>query len=447
MNRLTVCERHCLSFAGEQTERHSMMSKPRCRADFGNINEEPLPPILALHGGLLELVRKLDALGPSPSLTDLAHTMKASQLTTADVAPFVRTNPQSDNRAPVVVRKHYELLVMTWLPGQASIPHDHDGSICVLQVVQGEAAEGCYRIATDGFVDLEYEETVRTGEVTAFGDAGVHTVRSASQIGETLVTVHAYAPPLRDFRRFVPRPSEPAGKRRPTSDDAPTVVIVGGGFSGSKTAAQILRRADAPLRVVLVERRGAVGEGVAYATREPMHLLNVPAGRMSAWPDRPDDFVEWARRRHGNVHPSDFLPRQWYGEYVRDTLLASAADIGGSANLSVVFDEVRRVARHPAGGWMLHLEGGPSVRADAVVLAIGHCPPADPIGGKWTGPRTRFIGDPLRYAFTLVDRNADIALKFCSAFARSKAFCPCASFQSRRFLRIGRSHQRARLRP
>jgi hypothetical protein len=58
-----------------------------------------------LGGRLLELVRKLDALGPRPSLIDLAHAIETSQLTPADVAPFMQTNPQSYNRAPVVVRE------------------------------------------------------------------------------------------------------------------------------------------------------------------------------------------------------------------------------------------------------------------------------------------------------------------------------------------------------
>ena len=45
---------------------------------------------------------------------------------------------------------------------------------------------------------------------------------------------------------------------------------------------------------------------------------------------------------------------------------------------------------------MVHLGRGPSLRAEAVVLAIGHRPPSDPIGSHWSGPRTRFLTDPWR---------------------------------------------------
>jgi uncharacterized NAD(P)/FAD-binding protein YdhS len=115
---------------------------------------------------------------------------------------------------------------------------------------------------------------------------------------------------------------------------------------------------------------------------------------MSAWPDQPNDFLSWAKFRDPAVTADDFLPRQWYGEYVRQTLLKAAADAGETIKLSVMFDEVRRIARHPGGGWMLNLARGTSVRATAVVLAIGHRSPNDPLGSKWTGPRTRFIADP-----------------------------------------------------
>ena len=204
------------------------------------------------------------------------------------------------------------------------MPHDHAGSISAMQVLQGEAAEGCWRIGPDGYVDLEYEATVRCGEMTAWQDAGLHTVRNPSPAGPTLITVHVYAPPLKDFRRFIARPNSSRVGRPKTASNTPTIVVVGGGFSGSMTAAQILRRAAAAqtaVRVVLVERQGAIGEGLAYGTRDLCHLLNVPAGKMSAWPDRPDDFVQWVSQRYGAVAPGNF-----YRAMVRRVRARIAAD-------------------------------------------------------------------------------------------------------------------------
>lgn len=343
-------------------------------------------------GRLAELVRRLDALS-DPTLIKLANTLEQANLSVADVAAFVKETPRSYHRATVVKRESYELLIFTWVSGQGSAPHDHAGSVSAMQVLQGEAAEGCWRIASDGYVDQEFETPLGVGGLTAWQDAGVHTVRNSSASGETLVTVHVYSPPLRDFLRYIPRPST-VNPAHAAANSSPTIVVVGGGFSGTMTAAQILRTlgtTSVPVRVVVVERQGTVGEGLAYSTRDQAHLLNVPAGRMSAWPDRPDDFLEWANRRYGVFQPGDFLPRRWYGEYVRESLLSTAK---GTGQLEVKFDEVRRLARRPSGGWVVNFARGSSLSAHAVVLAIGHRPPPDPIGKFWSGPRNRFIADP-----------------------------------------------------
>jgi uncharacterized NAD(P)/FAD-binding protein YdhS/predicted metal-dependent enzyme (double-stranded beta helix superfamily) len=348
-------------------------------------------------GRLGSLVRQLDGLGQEALLVRLTRAIEAAQLTVADVASYVKETAGSYHRSLVVRRDHYELLILTWLPGQGSVPHDHAGSISAMQVLQGEAAEGCWRIAADGYADLEYETIVGCGEMTAWQDAGLHTVRNSSADGQALITVHVYAPPLKDFRRYITRPPTMKPRRREQESRVPTIAIVGGGFSGSMTAAQILRRAAAAnveVKVALVERRGAIGEGLAYGTRDPSHLLNVPAGRMSAWSDKPDDFVDWVSQRHGQTSAKDFLPRQWYGEYVRETLLNTAIEADESAQLSVTIDEVRRIARRPLGGWMVHFANHASLAADAVVLAIGHRPPSDPLGKLWRGSRARFIADP-----------------------------------------------------
>jgi uncharacterized NAD(P)/FAD-binding protein YdhS len=348
-----------------------------------------------LRGRLGDLVRRLDHL-PELTLTKLVDAIRQAELCVADVARYVRETPQHYHRGTVIRRDNYELLVLTWTPGQGSVPHDHAGSISAMQVLHGNAIEGTWRTAFDGYVDLDFETPLGASEMTAWQDAGVHTVRNSADSSTTLITVHVYAPPRKDFRRYVPRPTR-VGTRPLCELEAPTIVVVGGGFSGAMTAAQILRRSHAsasPIRVALIERQGAVGDGLAYATRDPAHLLNVPAARMSAWPDRPNDFVEWAAHRYGAVAPAEFLPRQWYGEYVRETLTKLAHET--RVSFKVIFDEVRRLVRRPEGGWMVSLARGASLAADSVVLAIGHRPPPDPIGRLWSGPRERFISDPWR---------------------------------------------------
>jgi uncharacterized NAD(P)/FAD-binding protein YdhS len=49
----------------------------------------------------------------------------------------------------------------------------------------------------------------------------------------------------------------------------PTIAIVGAGLSGSLVAAHLLKTAQRPLAIKLVERRAEVGQGVAYSTSPP----------------------------------------------------------------------------------------------------------------------------------------------------------------------------------
>ena len=79
----------------------------------------------SLRGRLLDLVQKLEALGPRPSLVHIAQAVESCRLSSADVASFIHRNRQNYNRAAVVIREDFELLVMTWLPGQAKIGRAH----------------------------------------------------------------------------------------------------------------------------------------------------------------------------------------------------------------------------------------------------------------------------------------------------------------------------------
>ena len=74
------------------------------------------------------------------------------------------------------------------------------------------------------------------------------------------------------------------------------IAIIGGGFSGSLLAVQLLRSTTPDDRILLIERNAAFGRGIAYATGNDSHLLNVRAGNMSAFSHMPDHFLDWLHR-------------------------------------------------------------------------------------------------------------------------------------------------------
>lgn len=118
-----------------------------------------------------------------------------------------------------------------------------------------------------------------------------------------------------------------------------TIAIVGGGASGALAAIHLLRRARRPVRIVLVERRDTpIGEGVAYSTTDPNHLLNVRAGNMSALPDAPAHFASWAQ-----VEGPRFVARRDYARYLAAALSEAQVAAASGVELEMVRDEVEGV--------------------------------------------------------------------------------------------------------
>src|SRR2546429_8246129 len=95
------------------------------------------------------------------------------------------------------------------------------------------------------------------------------------------------------------------------------VGIIGAGAAGTLVAARLLDRVGGGLTVALIDPAPDTGRGAAYRTADERHLLNVVAARMSADPDRPDDFVRWLGERYPALaDPTGYVPRQLYGEYL-----------------------------------------------------------------------------------------------------------------------------------
>lgn len=175
-----------------------------------------------------------------------------------------------------------------------------------------------------------------------------------------------------------------------------TIAIIGAGFSGSLVGVHLLREARVPVRVVLIERTGVFGPGLAYGYGSESLLLNVVAGRMSALPDEPDHFLRWAKRQDPNVRGEMFLPRRMYGRYIADLLESACREAEPGCVLERVTDEVTDIVPVRGGAKVVCRNGG-DLRVDAVVLAPGNAPPARP---SWCDETIEasglYIGDPWR---------------------------------------------------
>ncbi len=174
----------------------------------------------------------------------------------------------------------------------------------------------------------------------------------------------------------------------------PTIVVIGGGFSGTAVAIHLLRR-GAAARVVLANRYGPIGRGVAYGTRLEAHALNVPAGGMSAVADDPDHFVRWARTHDDAVCADTFVSRRLYGEYLEGVLREAEHHAPRAARLERLVGVARDVDVRPDGGSAEVVFAGARIPADHVVLALGNYSPANPaaVGGEFY-ETDRYVRDP-----------------------------------------------------
>jgi uncharacterized NAD(P)/FAD-binding protein YdhS len=164
---------------------------------------------------------------------------------------------------------------------------------------------------------------------------------------------------------------------------AQDVLIIGGGYAGVVTAVHVMRNAESPLRLAIIEPRMRLGRGVAYDTPLDCHVLNTRAKRMSLRPNDERHYTSWAQARATmrgltGIDEDSFTPRGWFGDYVGEELNAAVA--ANSAN----FIHVRRSAlscerahnssKVERGVWNVGLSDGRSISAPVVVLATGNSP-------------------------------------------------------------------------
>ncbi len=172
------------------------------------------------------------------------------------------------------------------------------------------------------------------------------------------------------------------------------IAIVGGGASGLLVALNLARKSQDSLHITIVEPRNVLGEGIAYSTQDEGHVLNVPAGRMSAFMDHPEHFMQWI-----GCDKNTFAPRRAYARYLQETL--QSLDLS-KIKLRHIQDKAISVAQEGAE-WKVVVAGGEELFANAVVLAIGHGESFQIPGVGKDLTSKRYLADPWRLTVSAVD--------------------------------------------
>ena len=136
-------------------------------------------------------------------------------------------------------------------------------------------------------------------------------------------------------------------------------------------AAQLLRLGFQG-SLTIVEPRSGLGKGLAYSTRYDAHVLNVAAGKMSAFPDHASHFLEWLRARHDSgASAGAFATRKLYGEYLQGLFEEELNRTAGNLRFRHICAEAVSV-RSAGPSARIALSNGESIEARAAVLALGN---------------------------------------------------------------------------
>lgn len=149
------------------------------------------------------------------------------------------------------------------------------------------------------------------------------------------------------------------------------LAVVGAGFSAIAVTINALRRLPPSSRIAVIGDDPGFGRGTAYRTEFYVHRLNVPAGRMSVFPDRPDDFVEWLAGKGRDLSNDDFASRGDYGLYLRDRLAALLRSRPNCAKVDFVKAKATGCVRSDGDSVVFHLDNDERIVARNVALCLG----------------------------------------------------------------------------
>lgn len=152
------------------------------------------------------------------------------------------------------------------------------------------------------------------------------------------------------------------------------IAIIGGGAAGAAVFGELLGRGRART-VHWVVDRPSPGLGVAYATTDDRHLLNVRAAGMGLFAEQTDAFLRHATDRTREVKGTDFLPRRLFGEFIEAQLRKRMEMARQRGHRFAIHHVAAQRIDARGGGYTVGLADGRGLEVDAAVMALGALSP------------------------------------------------------------------------
>jgi predicted metal-dependent enzyme (double-stranded beta helix superfamily) len=128
---------------------------------------------------------------------------------TLELVADAQFSPERYTRRVLFQNESVSVLLLGWLPGQASEIHDHGGSACCFRVLQGVAVEARYEPDAHGDAVEVSRDRFLPGSVLGCDGTDIHAITNDPDAPEPLITLHVYRPaPV--MRYFKPAPGRGA---------------------------------------------------------------------------------------------------------------------------------------------------------------------------------------------------------------------------------------------
>lgn len=162
------------------------------------------------------------------------------------------------------------------------------------------------------------------------------------------------------------------------------IGIIGGGFSGTLTAVHLIEKTVKPIEIFIINKKSTVTKGVAYTTYSEKHLLNVVAGKMSAYAQQPTHFLDWVMKQpeykneDREIIATSFLPRNTYSNYLTEIWNHAIVTAQDKKVKIVLIDNYAIDLEVFSTSVKILLDNNDSINVDDCIIATGNQLPRNP---------------------------------------------------------------------